>query len=129
MARRNSLKQAIDEARKRSKVEQGDMWVIRLSMPVTDVFCEATRPNVDGSSMTKDDVREDVGFIAAMFAQGIRVTIHDTDNELIRLVRSDKPWELVCLREEFMPPVMRALRRNGIHGRYYKSGTFIHYEF
>ena len=128
MARRKNLAQTIREARLKAGKETGNMWVIRLSFPATDVFCERTPPpgmREEGP----DGIRDDIGVIAAMIAQGIQFDLIDTDRADIVLVRSTMPWEVMCLREEFMPPVMKALRRSSIHGSYYQSGTLLKYEF
>lgn len=128
MARRKTLAKWLQEAREKSKKETGPMWVIRLSFPVTDVFCEKTL-HPDLREPGPAGVKEDIGFTAALMAQGIEFETIDTDRHDMVLIRSKLPWEVLCLREEFMANAMKALRQSGIHGSYYKSGTLLKYEF
>lgn len=112
---------AEDEERYRIRVNDLNLWWVRLRPPVERLFCTlsqlATITEVDyGVSWT--------GVGSTHFPR-----TSPTDRDGIWCCEFDAPLETLVVDEGIMRDWMAILRANGCHGRYRKSGTDTRYEF
>jgi hypothetical protein len=108
---RESIMQAADAAADRNE----PIWAVVTDEPLQRVFC------TPGPQLT--------GVVAVMVADRYQFSISDTDREGIQCVNVQIPREVFAIAESFMAGFVGALRANGVHGTYRKSGTAKEYRF
>ena len=129
MAKRHSISKETQALAAKAVERRLDTWHISVSEPFSDLFCPRTVRDTGGAKMKPENVREDIGVIAAFVSCGLSFACIDTERPDIMLVRTDIPVGVLSLPECFMKDVVAVLRMNNIHGTYHKFNEKKRYEF
>lgn len=96
------------------------LWWVYLDEPRERLWATST---CDGKGSTM------FAFARTLYGMDVGFAVRDTTADDVVLMELAVPVERLVVEESDMKPVMEALRRFGVHGRYRKAGTGREYVF